>query len=115
MKQDFCKIHIDTSIKCKDEEKINSNIIFDRTLKILKNDKIQKGIKNRFVVIGTEVPLSGSGDDKRIIKTSKKQIEDDVLKFKKVLKQIKLKSKIFALVIEPGMRYMHSKITRPNF
>ena len=53
MKQDFCKIHIDTSIKCKDEEKINSNIIFDRTLKILKNDKIQKGIKNRFIVIGT--------------------------------------------------------------
>ena len=77
LKQDFCKIHIDTSIKCKDEEKINSNIIFDRTLKILKNDKIQKGIKNRFIVIGTEVPLSGSGDNKRIVKTSKKQIEDE--------------------------------------
>ena len=115
LKQDFCKIHIDTSIKCKDEEKINSNIIFDRTLKILKNDKIQKGIKNRFIVIGTEVPLSGSGDNKRIVKTSKKQIEDEVLKFKKILKQIKSQSKIFALVIEPGMKYMHSKITCPNF
>ena len=115
LKQDFCKIHIDTSIKCKDEEKINSNIIFDRTLKILKNDKIKKGIKNRFIVIGTEVPLSGSGDNKRIIKTSNKQIEDEVLKFKKILKQIKSQSKIFALVIEPGMKYMHSKITSPDF
>ena len=59
--------------------------------------------------------MSGSGDNKRIVKTSKKQIEDEVLKFKKILKQIKSQSKIFALVIEPGMKYMHSKITCPNF
>ena len=33
----------------------------------------------------------------------------------KILKQIKSQSKIFALVIEPGMKYMHSKITSPDF
>ena len=36
------------------------------------------------------------------------------LNLRKYLK-IKLQSKIFALVIEPGMKYMHSRITGPDF
>ena len=113
--QKFCKIHIDTSIKCKDDKYINSDIIFERTNEILNNDNIKKKIKDTFLVVGTEVPLSGSGDNENIIKTSKKQIETEVLKFKKILKKQNLKNNIFGLVIEPGMKYMHSSVTKPNF
>jgi D-tagatose-1,6-bisphosphate aldolase subunit GatZ/KbaZ len=113
--QKFCKIHIDTSIKCKNDNYINSDIIFERTNEILNNDNIKKKIKDKFLVVGTEVPLSGSGDNENIIKTSKKQIETEVLKFKKILKKQNLKNNIFGLVIEPGMKYMHSSVTKPNF
>jgi len=113
--QKFCKIHIDTSIKCKNDEYINSDIIFERTNEILNNDNIKKKIKDKFLVVGTEVPLSGSGDNENIIKTSKKQIETEVLKFKKILKKQNLKNNIFGLVIEPGMKYMHSSVTKPYF
>ena len=113
--QKFCKIHIDTSIKCKNDEYINSDIIFERTNEILNNDNIKKKIKDKFLVVGTEVPLSGSGDNENIIKTSKKQIETEVIKFKKILKKQNLKNNIFGLVIEPGMKYMHSSVTKPNF
>ncbi len=114
LKQNFCKIHIDTSIKCKNDKYINSDIIFHRTNQILNNLKIKKKIKNKFLVIGTEVPLSGSGDNKNIIKTSKKQITAEVLKFRKILQKLNLQQNLFGLVIEPGMKYMHSSITKPN-
>ena len=113
--QKFCKIHIDTSIKCKNDNYINSDIIFERTNEILNNDNIKKKIKDKFLVVGTEVPLAGSGDNENIIKTSKKQIETEFLKFKKILKKQNLKNNIFGLVIEPGMKYMHSSVIKPNF
>ena len=113
--QKFCKIHIDTSIKCKNDKYINSDIIFERTNEILNNDNIKKKIKDKFIVVGTEVPLAGSGDNENIIKTSKKQIETEVLKFKKILKKQNLKNNIFGLVIEPGMKYTHSSVIKPNF
>tara|TARA_B100000941_G_C28493484_1_gene549431 strand:- start:667 stop:1926 length:1260 start_codon:yes stop_codon:yes gene_type:complete len=110
----FCKIHIDTSIKCEDDRTINNDIIFDRTYKILNHPKIKKKIRNRFLIIGTEVPLSGSGDNARNKKTSLNQIENEIYKFKKILKKLKLKHNIFGLVIEPGMKYMHNTIKKPN-
>ena len=115
LKNGFYKIHIDTSIKCKDDKFINSEIVFNRTNEILKNPKIKKKIKDNFLIIGTEVPLSGSGDKKQITLTSKKQIEAESLRFKNILKSLNLQDKSFGLVIEPGMKYMHSSITRPNF
>ena len=45
LKQNYCKIHIDTSIKCRDDKLINSLIIFDRTKNILNSPVIQKKIK----------------------------------------------------------------------
>ena len=42
LKNGFYKIHIDTSIKCKDDKFINSEIVFNRTNEILKNPKIKK-------------------------------------------------------------------------
>ena len=115
LKYNFCKIHIDTSIKCKDDKYINSEIIFNRTNKILNDFNIKKKIKNKFLVIGTEVPLSGSGDNNKIVKTSKKQIVSEVTKFKEILKKLNLKSNLFGLVIEPGMKYKHFSITKPKF
>ena len=60
------------------------------------------------------MPLSGSGDSNKIIVTKKSQIKEEVLKFKRILKSLKFKSKKFGLVIEPGMKYMHSSIKKPN-
>ncbi len=111
----FAKIHIDTSIKCKDDKIINNDIILKRTERILNHPKIKKKIKKKFIIIGTEVPLSGSGDNKKIILTTKKQIENEVRKFKDILSNLKSQNKCFGLVIEPGMKYMHSKVLKPNF
>ena len=47
--------------------------------------------------------------------TNKSQIKDEVKKFKKILKNIRLENKSFGLVIEPGMKYMHSGVKQPNF
>ena len=38
----FAKIHIDTSIKCKNDKKINNDIILGRTEYILNHPKIKK-------------------------------------------------------------------------
>ena len=45
LKQKYCKIHIDTSIKCKDDKVINNEIIFERTKEILETPSIKKKLK----------------------------------------------------------------------
>ncbi len=115
LKQKYCKIHIDTSIKCKDDKVINNEIIFERTKEILETPSIKKKLKGKFLIIGTEVPLSGSGDEKKMTITSERQIKDECDQFKDVLKELKLKNKKFGLVIEPGMKYMHSTVVVPKF
>ena len=114
LNEKFDKIHIDTSIKCKNDKFINSEIIFSRTFKILNSLNIKKKIKNKFLVIGTEVPLSGSDDNKNIIITNFKKIKTESLKFKKFLNDQKFKEKKFGLVVEPGMKYMNSTIKKPS-
>ena len=60
------------------------------------------------MIIGSEVPISGSGDNKRVVLTTKKQIKNECIKFRQVLKGSKLdKNRKFGLVVEPGMKYMH--------
>ena len=56
----YCKIHIDTSIKCADDKKIDQKIIFERSKNLLKKINLKKKINHIFLVIGSEVPLSGS-------------------------------------------------------
>ena len=115
LNEKFCKIHIDTSIKCKNDLIFNNEIIFKRAKKILENLKIRKKIKNRFLIIGSEVPLSGSGDSKKIVLTSMRQIINECKKFRQVLKKSKFeKNRKFGLVVEPGMKYMHTLIKRPD-
>ena len=45
----------------------------------------------------------------------RKQIKDECDQFKDVLKKLKLKNKKFGLLIEPGMKYMHSTVVVPKF
>ena len=115
LKSDFCKIHIDTSIKCKNDREINQKIIFERTKKILTKINLKKKIKKIFLVIGTEVPLSGSNEKGKISITEDKQIMEEVKQFKKLLLSLYNRKVKFALVIEPGMRYMHHTLTKPKF
>ena len=61
LESNYSKIHIDTSIKCLDDKTINHKI-FERTKHILQNTKIKRKINKIFLVIGSEVPLSGSND-----------------------------------------------------
>ena len=115
LKEKFCKIHIDTSIKCRDDKIFNNEIIFERTKQILENIKIKKRINDKFLIIGSEVPISGSGDNKRVVLTTKKQIKNECIKFRQVLKGSKLdKNRKFGLVVEPGMKYMHKFLKKPN-
>ena len=74
-----------------------------------------KKIKNRFLIIGSEVPLSGSGDSKKIVITNMKQIANECKKFRQVLKNSKFeRNRKFGLVVEPGMKYMHKLIKKPD-
>lgn len=114
LNEKFDKIHIDTSIKCKNDKLMNSKKIFNRTFKILNSITIKKKIKDKFLIIGTEVPLSGSDNTKNIIITNFKQIENQSLQFIKFLDDHNFKKKKFGLVIEPGMKYMNSTIKKPS-
>ena len=115
LKNDFDKIHIDASIKCKDDILFNETVIFKRTEKIFKYSNLKKKIKNKFLIVGTEVPFSGSNNnDDKLIVTNYKNIVNEFDKFKFLLKKIGLVNKKFGLVIEPGMKYMDFSIIKPE-
>ena len=61
------------------------------------------------------MPLSGSGDSKKIVITNMKQIANECKKFRQVLKNSKFeRNRKFGLVVEPGMKYMHKLIKKPD-
>lgn len=111
----YTKIHVDTSIKCSNENSINHSIIFERTKYIIEKSKLKKNLKKIFLIIGTEVPLSGSNEKGKIKLTQEKQIILEVKKFRNLLKKFYKKKLKFGLVVEPGMRFMHYNILSPNF
>lgn len=115
LNENFCKIHIDTSIRCNDDLIFNNDVIFSRTKEILEQAKIKKKIKNKFLITGSEVPLSGSGDSRKNILTTTKHIKDDHEQLMKIFNKSQLlKNKIFGLVVEPGMKFMHHSIKKPD-
>ena len=111
LKSNYSKIHIDTSIKCSSDKVLTSQEIFLITKTILNKIKKNKKLRKAFLVIGTEVPLSGGNDKSKLKLTSKSQIFHDVEKFKR----IRIGNKPFGLVIEPGMKFMHYTILSPKF
>ena len=110
----YCKIHIDTSVKCLDDKFIDHNKIFERTKHILKKTNIKKKISKIFLVIGSEVPLSGSNDRGLITITTHAKIKKEVEKFKQLLNTLFNKKLSFGLVVEPGMRYLDYTISKPK-
>jgi len=114
----YQKIHIDTSIKCSDDKLLTNKEVFLRTKYILNNLKNKELLKKTFLVFGTEVPLSGGNDKKKIKPTTLKKIIDEHKYFSKLLKSEKKKGggsiKCFGLVVEPGMRFMHRNVTKPD-
>ena len=115
LKANYQKIHIDTSIQCKDDKLIADKIIFARTEYILKNLTNKKKLNKIFFVFGTEVPFAGGNDKKKFKITQNNKIITDYQNFSKLLNSEKLSLKDFALVIEPGMKFKNNSITKPNF
>ena len=66
------------------------------------------------MIIGTEVPLSGSNEKGKIKITQGEQINLEVKKFKGLLNKLYKGKLKFGLVVEPGMRFMHNNILKPN-
>ena len=58
----FDKIHIDLSIKCSDDNFLNEDLILKRTIDVIKELNLKKKIKNKFLILVTEVPLYGSNN-----------------------------------------------------
>ncbi len=113
LKNNYIKIHIDTSIKCNDDKFLTTKEVFLRTKYILRKLKKKNNLKKIFLVFGTEVPLSGGNDSKKIIPTALKQIKEEYLNFSALLKSENLPTDNFGLVIEPGMKFMDRSITKP--
>jgi D-tagatose-1,6-bisphosphate aldolase subunit GatZ/KbaZ len=109
----YQKIHIDTSIECNDDKTLTNKEVFLRAQYILKKLKNKRIIKNTFLVFGTEVPLAGGNNNKKIKSTMFKKIIDEYNNFSKLLKFENLPIKNFGLVIEPGMKFMHKNVTKP--
>ena len=114
IKANYCKIHLDTSIKCADDKNIDHVKIFDRTKYLLKKINLKNKINRIFLVIGSEVPLSGSNEKGRIKISKINDIRSEIDKFKKLLNKLYKKQMSFALVIEPGMRYLNYTISKPK-
>jgi D-tagatose-1,6-bisphosphate aldolase subunit GatZ/KbaZ len=114
IKANYCKIHLDTSIKCADDKNIDHVKIFDRTKYLLKKINLKNKINKIFLVIGSEVPLSGSNEKGRIKISKINDIRSEIDKFKKLLNKLYKKQMSFALVIEPGMHYLNYTISKPK-
>lgn len=114
LKANYQKIHIDTSIRCKDDNSLTNKEIFERTEYILKNIQNKKILKKVFFVFGSEVPLAGGNDIQKIKITENNKIITEYQNFSKLLKSEKLSTKDFALVIEPGMKFKNHSITEPR-
>jgi len=101
----YNKIHIDTAVICRDETKIDRHIIIKKCDEIL-NFFEKKYFKNIFLVIGTEVPIAGGGHILKSSTTKFESIKEEIDLYNTILE----KKKKFALVIEPGIGFGHSKV-----
>jgi|694.fasta_scaffold87518_3 D-tagatose-1,6-bisphosphate aldolase subunit GatZ/KbaZ len=110
----YQKIHIDTSIECNGDKILTNKEVFLRTKHILEKLRNKKVLKKTFLVFGTEVPLAGGNNNKKIKSTIFKKIIDEYNNFSKLLKFENLPIKNFGLVIEPGMKFMHKNVTKPD-
>ena len=110
----YDKIHIDSTIRCKNDKNLDLNLIRSRSEKIF-NNVPKKFIKNIFFVFGSEVPFAGGGNNNKIRPSILNNIKTDYLLYNSILKDSnKNRKNKFSLVIEPGMAFSNSKIILPK-
>jgi len=112
-KEKFEKIHLDTTIVCGNEKKLNLDKVRSRFFELFKSIP-KKKLKNIYLVAGSEVPYAGGGDFKENI-SKLKDVQNDYSIYNSIINQKKSKKREFALVIEPGMSFTNDKIFKPNF
>ena len=109
------KIHIDTSIKLRNDKTFSKKEILKRTQDLFNNLNLDK-INNIFFVFGTEVPFAGGGTNKNQsaakFPTKSTINESDFVK-KLLLKRFNY-NKYFALVIDTNMEFFNQNIIKPN-
>ena len=110
IKAGYKKIHVDTTIKCKDDKILSKKIILERTFDILQS--IPKlNLKKTILVLGSEVPPAGGGNNALLSKnlTTIKSLHEDIKNYRFVVNN-KLKINIpFYLVVDPGIGYGNKK------
>ena len=114
LKAKYQKIHRDTSVECNDDKVLTNQEVFLRTQYILKKLINKKSLKKTFLVFGTEVPPAGGNNNKKNNSTIFKKIIEEYQNFSNLLKLEKLSIKNFGLVIDPGMRFMHKNVIKPD-
>ena len=111
----YKKIHVDTTIKCKDDKILSKKKILERTFDILQS--IPKlNLKETILVLGSEVPPAGGGDNSITSKkpTTFKSLHEDIKNYRFIVHK-KLKINIpFYLVVDPGIGYGNKKIYNHN-
>ena len=112
LKENFEKIHLDTTIRCAKEKSLSLDDVrlrFKELFKVIP----KKNLKNLYLVAGSEVPLAGGGDIKESISTLN-DIKKDYSIYDKIINKSK-NVKEFALVIEPGMSFGNFGVIKPSF
>jgi len=114
----YTKIHIDTSMRLKDDTDFNTEIIAQRSAVLLKAaenaymelNKNNKNVLHPVYVIGSEVPIPGGsqGSDESLQITDAKDFENTVEIFKDVFSKYGLINEwenIVAFVVQPGVEF----------
>jgi len=120
IKAGYLKIHLDTSMYCKDDvgdrkNPLNDNIVAERTSFLCKVaeeawGKYQQGNPKPIYIVGTEVPVPGGAQEKEdeIIPTSPKALTQTVDSIKYSFSQTDLSdawTRVIGVVVQPGVEF----------
>lgn len=111
VKENFTKIHLDTTIKCRNDKNLNLEEIRSRFLELF-NIIPKRKLNKIYFVAGSEVPFAGGGDFNQNI-SKLEDIKNDYLIYDSAINFNK-SQKEFALVIEPGMSFTNNKVFKPK-
>lgn len=106
IKSGYKKIHIDTTIKLKNDLILDKNKIFRRLKKIFLAVS-KKNLKEIYFVFGSEVPAAGGKNKFKYLRTSLNSIKLDYVFYKNLIRNTCLS---FSIVIEPGMGFDNLRI-----
>lgn len=113
LNENFQKIHLDTTIICRNDKKFNLDKIRERFFDLFKSIPHKK-LKKIYLVVGSEVPYAGGGSLNNSISTFG-DVKKDYQIYNSIINKNQIKLKEFALVIEPGMSFSNNGIITPNF